>query len=276
MGNQVTVTTGQGQDVDKSARLSAPAERTWTTEPAWLMKGISVVFDMLKRALTWHRRRADSLHRTLPPSAVNEKNVDASVWFALVEEALADVRFHFASGAHSRRADALTPLGTEEHKQADSKTYFAWEIVKTIVDALTALGTVQEKHPDALVYFGTQVERNADARVHFLHISDIHNIQAFLSDYIPQLWYSIEWGTVPRVLPPGGTVSCNYPTSTNYNKSVLLLAKNIKASVWANNQKVADVDASDWALVLLSSDTTKCIVQNLSPKSILCFFVWVR
>jgi len=276
MGNQITVTTEEGRDVDKTARISSPTDRTVATEPAWLRRGISTVFAMLKRAFTWHRVRADSLHRTMPPEAVQEKNADAAVWLALVEEAISDALLYLASEAHGRVVDALTPMGTEEHKSADSKTYLAWGIVERIADALAGLGTLQERHPDALVYFGTMVEQSPDAKVHFIHISDVHNIQAFLSEFIPSLWYSVDWGTVPRFVAPGGSVSCTYPPATNYSKSVLLLAKEIKAQVWADNQKVADVDAQGWALVLLPYSTKKCIVQNLSAKKTLCFFTWVR
>lgn len=280
MASEVTVITEEGRDVDSAAIASQFNSIVVTTEKARLARGIVKVWNMLKEALTWHMKRADSTSWFLPPEAMQTKRADAEFWFALVEETLSDAVVYFTSTYHDRHADAVSPMGTEVHRNADSKTYFALEVKKRLADALFAFGTAQERNADAMVYFGTQVERSADSRTFFVHLSDVYNLQAFLQEFFPSLWYTTNWGTIPQPCPAGGSISCSYPPQNTYNKAVLLLGKSIQVSVWAKATegytKVADVNeqTAGWAVVFLPSDTQECLLQNLGGRQILAFFTW--
>lgn len=280
----MTVYTESGIDVTKGMVLSAgSAARTYITVGGELKRGTTKTYSMLKEALSWARRRADALLRFLLPSDVQERLVDATVVFAIVEEALADAVVRFVSEKSDRLADGAVGLASETaDRKADATSYFASLVSRRIADALTAFATLEERHPDALVYFGTEVSRAADGRAHFIHISDLYKIQQFLAEYIPQLFYQVEWGTVPVDLPAGASKKATVNPEQTFNKAVVFFGRAIKVKVAAkiNNawQHVTEIDESSagWAIAFLPNNTTEVLMLNTGGGRTLAFVTWWR
>lgn len=202
-GSSVTVQVSYTETHETFVR-GRPSSVTVSSLPPYLFSFVGMDYKRHPSAVSWVWKRTDSFLRSLPESSVVKVRTDGKMYVSVPVTTKVDAKLITTESVSQTNVDSKVSIGTEVTRDVDGKVAFAIREVQRQVDSKLALssGEVSLNVDGKLTFALSEVGISTDAKTISIHLSDLHWVNDFVNQLLPEVRSSSQvWMLPVRVSP---------------------------------------------------------------------------